>query len=166
MADSMESCPGCGGSFRPIDGPVHAYMHGSPACWRAFGEVLAAEYGDPKLMDVHRLSVDTYAVQHPGDGADRRAVQSVGLHLARLMLQLENPRPPKETNAVMLGLASHKASLTRLAPPDRFTMTVADVWPLAGSRDHAARVREWARATWADWSAHHPYIRSWVTQIA
>ncbi|MDZ7628938.1 MAG: DUF5946 family protein [Parvularculaceae bacterium] len=45
---------------------------------------------------MHRLSVDAYAVQHPG-GASRQAIQSVGLHLARLYIQLEHPHTPKES---------------------------------------------------------------------
>ena len=162
----MQTCPGCGARLRPVLGPVHAYMTGSPACWQAFGRLLAAEYGDPALMDIHRLSVDTYAVQHPGDATDRRAIQSVGLHLARLFVQLENPRGPKETNNVMLGFSARKASLIALAPPRSFAVTVADVTPHAGTPAHADKVRQWARATWQDWSAQHDYIRKWVAQTA
>lgn len=82
------ACPGCGARFPAFDGPVHEYMESSAGCWRAFGEVLAREYGNPKLLAIHRLSIDAYAVQHPG-GASRQAVQSVGVHLARLCLFLE-----------------------------------------------------------------------------
>ncbi len=57
-----------------------------------YGVILQHEYSDPRLLPTHRLSVDTYAIQHPGDGS-RRAIQSVGLHLARLMIQLESPAP-------------------------------------------------------------------------
>jgi hypothetical protein len=141
---------------------VHAYMTSSPACWAAFGRVLEAEYSLPHLMPVHRLSVDAYAVQHPGDPADRRAVQSVGLHLARLWRQLERPTPPAETNAVMQDFAARKATLVYLPPPHRFSMTIADVAPHAGSSAHGEKALAWARAAWADWSAHHAYIRAWA----
>ena len=32
-------------------------MESSPACWAAYGEVLAREYSDPAYFQVHRLSV-------------------------------------------------------------------------------------------------------------
>lgn len=162
MTGALEPCIGCGGLFAPVDGPTHEYMESSPACWRAFGDLLAAEYSAPELMPVHRLSVDAYAVQHPG-GASRQAIQSVGLHLARLMVQLDSPRPPKETNEVMQRFAARKASLERLTPPEKFSITVADIAPFAASPLHADKVRDWARAAWNDWRHAHDYIRRWAT---
>lgn len=166
MTDNVQSplitCPGCRARLSFEDGPTHAYMLSSPACWRLFGEVMAAEYSNPALLDSHRLSVDTFAIQHPGDAADRRAVQSVGLHLARLMVQLEHRLSPDATNAAMKAFAARKATLPGLSPPAAFTMTVADVAPLAGGTAHTATVRAWAQATWSDWSAHHDTIREWA----
>ena len=127
-------------------------------------ELLAAEYSSAELQQVNRLTVDTFAVQHPGAADDRRTVQSVGLHLARLHLQLESPRPPLETNAVMLDFSKHKATLKWLDPPDAFAITAPDVARHAGTDAHAAKVREWADASWADWSAHHDYIRGWIAE--
>jgi Family of unknown function (DUF5946) len=155
-------CPGCGAMFAPIEGPIHAYMTSSPACWAAFGALLAHEYASESLMTTHRLSVDTYAVQHPGDPNDRRAVQSVGLHLARLMRQLEATRPPRETNDVMVGFAARKETLIYLESPAKFSMTVQDVAPFAGGPRHSEKVGDWARSAWNDWSAHHAWIKRWA----
>lgn len=113
-------------------------------------------------MQTHRLSVDTYAVQHPGDPKDRRAVQSVGLHLARLMRQLESARPPKETNDVMVEFARRKSTLIYLKPPTAFSVTMQDVAPFAGGPHHIEKVRDWARSAWNDWSAHHAWISRWA----
>jgi transcriptional regulator GlxA family with amidase domain len=44
-------------------------MVGSPGCWRAFGELLAADYASSERMSFHQVVVDAYAAQHPGDGA-------------------------------------------------------------------------------------------------
>ena len=158
----LNPCQGCGGLFGPVAGTTHAYMLSSPACYAAFCTLLAAEYATPELMAVHRLTVDTYAVQHPGLATDRRAVQSVGLHLARLMLQLTRPRPPAETNAMMLDFSKRKATLKALDPPASFAMTVANVAAYAGTPAHSAQVRAWAAATWYDWSPAHDYIKHWV----
>lgn len=164
MPNATEPCPGCGALFEPSEGPIHAYMLSSPPCFAAFNTVLAAEYGSPALRDTHRLSVDTWAVQHPGSSSDRKAVQSVGLHLARLLLQLERPQSPAETNAVMLDFSRYKATLPALPPPPSFRITAADIAPFAGSTMHAEKVRAWAKATWQDWSHQHDFIRSWVAE--
>ncbi len=157
-------CPGCKALLPDIDGPVHNYMEGSPACFEQFNKVLACEYSDPKLLSTHRLTVDTYAVQHPGSNLLRQQIQSVGLHLARLGLQIERPMPPRETNDVMLGLGKHKHTLDHIEPPKRFSVTVADVATFAGSSQHSDKVREWAVSTWNDWSAHHEYILNWTAR--
>lgn len=159
-----ELCIGCGAAYDAMDGPVHDYMHSSPACFAAFTELLAAEYSSGELMGIHRLTVDTWAVQHAGMEGERRAVQSVGLHLARLMLQLESPKPPMETNAVMLDFSRHKATLKGLSPPVQFTTTVANVAPFAGSSLHIEKVHSWAQTTWEDWAADHDYIRLWIAE--
>lgn len=160
----MEPCFGCGGLFPGTDGPTHRYMQSSSGCFAAFNALLAAEYSSVDLGRINRLTVDTWAVQHPGDPNDRRAVQSVGLHLARLMLQLACPRPPAETNQVMLDFACHKHTLRALVPPSGFSRTVADVAPFAGTPQHVSKVHEWAEATWKDWSHEHAYIGDWIAR--
>lgn len=155
-------CPGCGGVFPDTEGPVHRYMHGSPGCWAAFGEVLAREYSDPALMPVHRLSVDAYAVQHPGD-TSRQAVQSVGLHLVRLCLFLERGLAPEAANAAMLQAGEHKAAIAWLPrPPHLGRVTVKDVRAAVGAAAHAEAVRAWARSAWDAWSLHHAQVRLWA----
>jgi hypothetical protein len=154
-------CPGCGSRLAAVEGPVHAYMTSSPACWAAFNAVIAREFEDPSLMPVHRLTVDVWAIQHPGDGS-RRAIQSVGLHLARLWVQIEGGLTGVAANAAMLGFAARKASLPELPPRERYALTVADVVDALEPEVHRAAVRRWAEATWADWSDHHDFIRRWA----
>lgn len=155
------TCVGCGAVLPTIDGPVHAYMTSSPACWAAFGEVCAREYSNPVLMPIHRLSVDAWAVQHPGDGS-RRAIQSVGLHLSRLMVQLDSDLDPEAANARMLAFAARKAELPVLPPPVGFPVTVADVVEAHDPADHVSAVRRWAASAWAAWAGQHEFIKRWV----
>lgn len=155
-------CSGCKAILPATDGPTHDYMEASPACYALFNKLLACEYSDTALLPYHRLTVDTYAVQHPGDYSQRRQIQSVGLHLARLCLQLSHPTLPKETNDIMLNLGPHKASLIALPPPASFSMTVKDVADHAGQIAHSTKVKEWAAATWQDWAEHHDYIKAWI----
>lgn len=159
-----ETCVGCGALFEPEDGPIHPYMLSSAACFRRFTDALAAEYSDLALMATHRLTVDTFAIQHPGKNSERRAVQSVALHLTRLTIQLSGRYSPQETNDVMLGLGKFKEELTYLAPPSKFTLTTADLARHTGTDTHAAFVREWAQATLDDWSAHKETVQGWITR--
>ncbi|MFO6466158.1 DUF5946 family protein [Jannaschia sp. KMU-145] len=158
----MERFIGCGARYEPLDGPVHGYLQSSPACFAAFCRLLAAEYESAVLMDVHRLTVDTWAIQHPGPDDDPRAVRSRGLHLARLHVEFETSRPSREINAAMLEFMRSKMTLRRLDPPKAYRITVDEVAPHAGTPSHAAKVRAWAQAAWEDWSDHHAYIRDWV----
>ncbi len=78
-------CFSCGAIVSDLEGLIHPYMLSSPGCWKIYGEILAKEYApetyDP---DPHRITVDTYAVTHPGVKEERRAIQSVTIHLIRL----------------------------------------------------------------------------------
>jgi len=158
-----QRCPGCGSLLAACDGPVHAYMLSTPACWQAFGALVAREYADPGLMEVHRLTVDAWAVQHPGDGS-RRAIQSVGLHLCRLTLQLEHGFSGRRANDAMLRLGRLKAQLPALPPRASYRMTVADMGPVSGPDAHAAAVRRWARSTWEDWADQHGFVAEYLAR--
>lgn len=158
---TLQICPGCGSRLPAVAGPVHAYMTSSPACWAAFGQVMAREYSDPGLMAVHRLSVDAWAVQHPGDGS-RQAIQSVGLHLARLMVQVEQGLEGEAANTAMLGFAARKATLVELPPREAYAVTVADVVGAEAPAAHAAAVQAWAESVWAAWADQHDFIRGWA----
>lgn len=136
-------------------------MTSSPACWAAFNTVTAREFADPGLMPVHRLAVDVWAVQHPGDGS-RRAIQSVGLHLARLWVQLDRGLSGEAANDAMLTFARREADLPELPPRPAFAMTVADMLDAKHPDAHAAAVRRWAAAVWADWADQHDFIRRWA----
>ena len=157
-------CSGCSVVLPDLDGPTHPYMTSSAACFSVFTRILEAEYSDPKLQPTHRLTVDTYAVQHPGTDKTRRQIQSVGLHLARLCVQSKNLLPPRQTNDVMLRLGQYKSTLKHLSAPSRFSMTVADIEPYIGGSRHASKVKEWAMRTWEDWADHHDYISDWVAR--
>lgn len=157
-------CQGCGASFPEQDGPVHRYMESSPACWAAFGEVLAREYSNPAYFSIHRLTVDTYAVQHPG-GESRQAIQSVGVHLVRLYLFLERGLDATHANDAMLEAAKHKQDFFKLEPPAYpGKLTIADVLAAKNERDHRNIVQAWAESAWQSWSAHHDTVRLWARE--
>lgn len=150
-----ERCFACGGIFDPEPGgTVHAYMLSTPGCWAAYGRLLAREYSDPALFNAsHRLTVDAYALQHPGRADDPRAVQSVWLHAASLWLVLKlGTTHVFATSSLKAMIAKTPGALPE--PPPQFAVTHAKVLanPIA---DHDACVRHWANATLEDWSELH-----------
>jgi Family of unknown function (DUF5946) len=159
---SIEECLWCKGKFSADDGPTHVYMESTPGCWACYGRVLAREYEDQRFLPVHRLTVDAYAVQHPGK-PNRQTIQSVGVHLVRLCLFLEHGLSPERANDAMLVAAKHKARYRWLEPPASLgKLTVADVEAAIGVEEHLSVVRSWATQMWQVWSPHHSTVRAWA----
>src|SRR5665213_1800271 len=89
-------CFSCRAFVPDIQGPVHEYMDSAPGCWKLYGDILAKEYS-PEFynQDIHRITVDTFAVQHPGK-PERRATQSVNGHLIGLYCTYEKKLSGKQ----------------------------------------------------------------------
>lgn len=159
---NIRNCFSCGGGFPKMDGPIHPYMTSSPGCWAIYSEVLAREYENPTYFEVHRLTVDAYAVQHPGS-KDRQSIQSVGVHLIRLNLLLNHDLRPEEANNAMLKAAKSKHTFCYLTPPsDPGAITAADVHKARSVNEHMQLVKDWAHCTWQAWSEHHHTVRRWT----
>jgi hypothetical protein len=150
------ACPGCGLALPELNGPTHPYLGASAACWALYGELLAEQYaryeGGP-----HRLSVDAYAVQHPGV-PERRSIRSVCLHLTRLCLMLERGVPGERAAELMVAVGERIDDMRWLEPPrPNGSVTVSDV--LGGVTPD-----DWARDVWAAWSPHHGTVREWISR--
>lgn len=162
---SLSACPGCGLLFPASDGPTHPYIGASPGCWALYGEVLVREYGEYRYPDIHRLTVDTYAVQHPGTPSPR-AVQSVGGHLIGLHLVLEKGFSAQQATAALKRAVAQSKQFVWLAPPaSPGAFTVADVALAQSLAEHVALVEQWARAVWTAWAMHHATVRHWAEAV-
>jgi len=137
-------------------------MRSAPGCWQSFGEVLAREYGHAERARLHRLAVDSYAVQHPGTD-DRRARQSVALHLMSLCLVLERHATEARATALLSHVAAERAQWPLLHAPEAVAaVTVIDVLAAESRTRHLAAVQRWAEDSWARWAPHHGRVRSWL----
>lgn len=161
-ASRLSPCPGCGALFADGDGPTHAYIGASPGCWALFGEILAKEYGEYRYPDVHRLTVDTYAVQHPG-APSPQSIQSVAVHLISLHLVLEKGlNTQRATKALQRAVAESKHFVWLTPPPSTGNMTIQDVAKAQTLAEHVDLVERWARTVWRAWSDHHATVRRWA----
>lgn len=164
MTEKRVRCIPCGALVPAIDGPTHAYMLSSPGCWRLYGEVLAHEYGEYGMPSVHQLSVDAYAVQHPGV-PERRSRQSVAVHLISLCLMLQCGMPPERAAAIMRSF-THREFPWLEPQPSAYDVTVVDVWAARNLEDHVAAVQRWAGAAWEAWNVHHDTVHAWLASIS
>jgi hypothetical protein len=164
---STVACIGCGARVPDIDGPTFRYPDSaSPGCWAVFGEILAMEYGPFNYPDVHRLTVDTYAVQHSGR-ATPQTIQSVTVHLISLGSVLERGYASDQATQMMgRAIARYKDGFEWLPPPDSLgAVTVLDVVGARTLAEHSSRVERWARSVWQAWAQHHDAIRAWITRL-
>lgn len=156
-------CIGCGALVPDANGPTHRYIGASPGCWQRYGELLAKEYGEYAYPDVHRLSVDAYAVQHPGVPG-RQSSRSVAVHLSSLCLVLEHNWPVSQATKAMQRLAQREYPWLD-PPPSRGEITVLDVLEARDLEQHIRFVTEWAESVWRAWSLHHATVRAWLEGV-
>ena len=165
MSDSI--CPGCGLRALALEGAADPYGGASPACWAAFGEVLAQDYGEYRYPEVHRFIVDAYMAQHPGyaTAAGRR---SVAVHLVSLHLALEKDASVEHgRRALSRGIFPDKRDPGALEPiPPLGEVTVASMAAARDLEEHSARARVWAEAVWRAWAPHHARVRGWAAEAA
>jgi uncharacterized protein DUF5946 len=155
-------CPGCGVVLPQYDGPTHPYIGANAACWALYGELLAHEYADLGYPECHRLTVDAYAVQHPGT-RDPRSIQSVGTHLSGLYLVLEQGFDGPAATALKNQVLAAKPRFLWLNPPHPdAALTAQDVLSMRREMRHCDAIEAWAQSVWDAWELHHETVRDWV----
>jgi len=156
----MIKCPSCKGLYMEFDGPTHSYMASSAGCWQAYSELLAKEYSDLKYWENHRLTVDSYAVQHPGVES-KQSIQSVAVHLVSLCLVLENNISQSYATESLKKLTSYQFHWL-IPPTDMGQINVNTVLIAQDHVSHNAAVKDWAHSVWRCWKEHHQTVRKWA----
>ena len=159
MTEPRVACVGCGGLVPDIEGPVHRYMLAAPGCWAAYTGLLGGTLASVTLPEPHAsLTVDAYAVQHPGV-PDPQTTQSVWVHLMTLHMALQRGWPPERLVEIRrVGADSADGWPWLEPPPSMGDVTAIDV--ASGPPDTAPGfVREWTEGAWAAWDRHHDAIR-------
>lgn len=155
-------CPGCGSLVMDIKGPVHKYIGAVAGCWNIYGKVLAKEFGIYDYPAVHRLTVDAYSAQHPGNESVL-TTQSVAVHLLGLFFTLEKNYNNDNTIRLVKRLLLNRDMFYWLEPPEHLgALTIADVYKTKNLNDHARIVKEWAQEVWQSWTPHHKTIIKWA----
>jgi hypothetical protein len=145
-------CPGCG-----------LRVDGSVGCRRIFEELIARDFSDVSYFRVHRLTVDTYSLQHPEDFC--ASAKSMAAHLTGVAWLLDHEARRATGSETLRRWIEAHPDLERPAPPAfRGALTVADVRQAESAQAYAAAVDRWARATWAAYAPLHATARAWIQE--
>ena len=149
-------CYGCAALADNITGKPHKYIGASQGCWNLYTEVLAKEYGEYNYPEhTHRLTVDTYAIQHPGQPG-RQSIQSVNVHLISLYFVLIKKMSGSSATKLMGKILQCNPAFEWLEPlTPNGTITVVDVLKATNSAEHELIVTKWAEDVFACWFSKH-----------
>ena len=152
-AETTERCSGCG---LVVPG-------GTAGCQAIMDDLLARDFSNVAYFRVHRMMVDTYALQHP----DRYCVspKSFAAHLTGLCFLFEHGGGRAVgTEPTRRWLDGPPRIRKPEVPSFRGSLTVAEVREAADPEAYARAVERWARATWEAYSALHSLARLWIQQ--
>jgi hypothetical protein len=141
-----------------------AIVAGSRAsCLKLFEETLAKEFSDYRYGKIHRLTVDTYSLQHPD--AYMRSVKSFAAHLTGIYAALECEDDLAINQTVQKWLSSNPKIDKPARPPEqRGNLTITFIHSAVDADEHNKRVREWAQDVWSAWSEHHALTKQLITK--
>src|SRR5258708_4495096 len=150
----------------PCSGCGFVTAKGTEGCQAIFDDLAAKSIGDIRYGRIHRLVVDTYALQHPDRymaSAKSAAAHLMGVHVA--MLMDNNPLVIHMIHKYLNGDGPAKLAKPEL-PASRGATTIADVAAQFGDpATYARAVRNWARTTWAAYAPVHPITRDWLEDM-
>ena len=152
-SDTAARCTACG-----------APVAGLTACRSLFDELIAREFSDYRYARLHRLTVDTYALQHPEEFM--RSAKSFVAHLTGACAAMETDQAAAINRSVQQWLNGVK-SLERpldVPPGKRGTVTVVYAHEATEPEEYLRRVQEWAQSAWAAWASHHEIARRWIAR--
>jgi hypothetical protein len=113
---------------------------------------------------LRRLITDAYMVQHPGV-PERRAIQSVGVHLVGLYLVLERGLPPGDLSTTLQRVLARPPVWRWLEPPvPNGSLTMASLATALGQPGRALdeAIEAYVRGVWVGWVAHHAVVAAWA----
>ena len=134
---------------------------GNDGCRRLFEEILAKEFSDYRYGRIHRLTVDSYALQHPD--AYMRSGKSFAAHLTGMCAAMEFEDTHVVNQSVQKWLSTNPpVEKPAQLPQKRGNLTISYIHSAAGADEHISRVREWARDVWSAWSEHQALAKQLI----
>jgi hypothetical protein len=138
-------------------------LHGKAGCLKLFEEILAREFSDYRYGSVHRLTVDTYSLQHPDKYM--RSGKSFAAHLTGICAALEYEDPVMLNQMVQKWLSTNPQIDKPVPIPEwRGELTITYIHAASNADEHIKRVRAWAQHVWRAWSEHQDLARQLISE--
>jgi hypothetical protein len=147
----IEACHGCGWQ---VEG-------GFAGCRARFEEAIARDFSNPLYFRSHRLTVDTYCLQHPDEYC--ASAKSLAAHLAGLCDILEKGASAASGSAKLQQWLNGNRDISKPEMPrERGSITIGDLPFEAEPGPWADAVRRWADETWRAYEPLHALARQWL----
>ena len=132
-------------------------------CHAYFEAILAKEFSDIRYAKAHKLTVDTYALQHPA--VYMVSAKSFAAHLTRMCAAMECGNDPELLRKLQRWLNGKK----QLEKPEMLhhlgTLTIFHLEKAQTGPEHNELVWEWAADVWKAYTAFHDLARDWIKKI-
>src|SRR5688500_8864179 len=131
---NSDTCEDCGA----------VVAEGKSGCLKLFEEILAREFSDFRYGKIHRLTVDSYSLQHPEQYM--RSGKSFVAHLTGMCAAVEHEEAVAINHVLQAWLSTNpKIDKPGQIPRQRGSLTIDYIYRAVDADEHIERVREWAR---------------------
>lgn len=116
-------------------------------------------------MSVHPLTVDAYALQHPGKESPQ-TIHSANVHLASLYSYFELGYPIRKLATVKSVMAQFKDAFVWLEPPkSQKDINVGDVLETSNASQHRKKILKWANYVYRKWGNQHSKAADYLDRV-
>lgn len=157
-------CPHCDSGRVSGDQTGRDHAFPAPSCRADYRALIERERSDLRYMRIHALSVDAWAVQHPGPASDE-AARTVGIHLVSLYAQLMLDASYRELKMIRRRAADTIEFRWLPLPDTPARLGVQHALQADSPQAHRERVAAWALSAWRAWHPHSEQVMSWARRI-
>lgn len=130
------------------------------ACQELFDIILTKEFSDFRYAKIHRLTVDTYCLQHPD--IYMVSAKSFAAHLTGMCCAMEYGSDTDLLKSLQKWLNGKK----HLEKPEMLKhfgeLTISHLTGAKNASEHSKQVQEWAENVWKAYSIYHNLAKDWI----
>jgi len=129
-------------------------------CKEFFDTIIAREFSDFRYARVHRLTVDTYSLQHPDPYLI--SAKSFAAHLTGMCCAMEYDNDRNLLRILQQWLNGKKQLEKPKLLDNVGNLTISSVVRAGDGTEHAKLVKEWAENVWDAYALYHNLAREWI----
>lgn len=130
------------------------------SCKEMFDEILAKEFSDFNYGRVHRLTVDSYSLQHPDPYMV--SAKSFAAHLTGMCCTMMYDNDQQLMRLLQRWLNGNRV----LIKPDLLeglgSLNISHIMDSKDGPHHQSLVREWAAKVWEAYTPYHDLAQEWI----